>query len=90
MGQDQIDHDQIDRDQAEQHARRIADAVAINRNLARLQAAEHIVAEQAKDEALWCVCDRISEAHLQQELRRLHEAIEGKTGNQCAREALAQ
>ena len=37
------------------------------------------VDEQAEDEALWFDAETISEAYLQAALRRLHEAIEGKT-----------
>ena len=56
--------------------------------LRRLQAAQAIVNEQAEDEGLWCVARSIVEAHLQQELRRLHEAVEGKSRVDCALEAL--
>lgn len=35
-----------------------------------------IVNEQAEDEGLWCIAERIGEAYLQQELRRLHAEIE--------------
>lgn len=46
----------------------------------RLAAIQRLVDAQAKDEALWSVpaegTQRISEAHLQQELRRLHASIE--------------
>lgn len=54
-----------------------------------LGAIQELAGEQAEDEALWCECRYISEAHLQQELRRLHEVIEGKTGAECAEEAMA-
>ena len=47
-----------------------------------------VVEEQAKDEALWCYCDRISEAYIQQELRRLHEIIEGKPKEKAALKAM--
>ena len=55
---------------------------------ARLAAVRAIMDEQAKDEGLWFQAPHASEAYLQQELRRLHEAIEGKTQEQCAREAI--
>jgi hypothetical protein len=48
----------------------------------KLAVAEHfsslqrLVDEQAADEALWFITENISEAYLQQELRRLHAAIE--------------
>lgn len=35
-----------------------------------------VVNEQAEDEGLWCVAETAVEAYLQQELRRLHAAIE--------------
>ena len=38
--------------------------------------AEEIVAEQAEDEGLWFMAATAPEAYLQQELRRLHAAIE--------------
>ena len=37
-----------------------------------------ICAQQAEDEGLWFVAHTASEAYLQQELRKLHSAIEGK------------
>ena len=37
-----------------------------------------LVHSQAEDEALWFIADHMPEAYLQQELRKLHEAIEGK------------
>ena len=60
----------------------------------RLTNAMRIVAEQAGDEGLWGRnldgTTSIVEAYLQQELRRLHEAIEGKAQEECAAEALAE
>jgi hypothetical protein len=54
--------------------------VAIEQDRAQLRA---IVDEQAEDEGLWGVnldgSQNIVEAYLQQELRRLHTAIEGET-----------
>ncbi len=47
-----------------------------------------IVQEQAKDEGLWFVAETAPEAYLQKALRRLHEAIEGKTAKECAIESL--
>lgn len=52
-----------------------------------LRAAE-IVDRQAEDEGLWFQAQTASEAYLQQELRRLHAAIEGKTPEECALEVL--
>ncbi len=49
---------------------RIVDAA---RRVANLQT---VVDEQVKDEGLWFVASTAPEAYLQQELRRLHAAIE--------------
>jgi hypothetical protein len=49
-----------------------------------------LVEEQAKDEGLWFIPQTAPEAYLQQELRKLHAAIEGKIPEQCAREVLAK
>lgn len=37
---------------------------------------KRLVNEQAEDEGLWCNAQNVVEAYLQQELRRLHAAIE--------------
>jgi hypothetical protein len=50
--------------------------------------ARRIAAEQAEDERLWCIPQTAMEAHLQQELRRLTEAVEGKSAHQCAMDAI--
>jgi len=47
-----------------------------------------VVNEQIEDEGLWFHARTASEAYLQQELRRLHETVEGKTRKQCAMEAI--
>jgi hypothetical protein len=39
---------------------------------------QKLVDEQAEDEGLWCEAANIVEAYLQQELRRLHAAIENR------------
>jgi hypothetical protein len=61
---------------------------------ARLREARAIVNAQAEDELLWSRpvvgLQSIQEAYLQKELRRLHEVIEGKTAEECAREALKE
>ncbi len=44
----------------------------------RLRVAQKLVAAQAEDEGLWFVAQTAAEGYLQQELRRLHAAIEGK------------
>ena len=46
-----------------------------------LEALKAMVAEQAEDEGLWFDAQYVTEAYLQQELRRLHEAIEGSLGH---------
>lgn len=56
---------------------------------AGLTAMEAEVNEQAEDECLWCIPGTIVEDHMQRALRRLHAAIEGKSPDECAREALA-
>jgi hypothetical protein len=38
--------------------------------------AQRVVDEQAEDEGLWFIAETATEAYLQQELRRLHAAIE--------------
>lgn len=53
-----------------------------------LQKAEKLVKKQAKDERLWFIVETAAEAYLQQELRKLHEAIEGKSQKECARDFL--
>lgn len=42
----------------------------------RLELVREIVAKQAEDDGLWFVAMDASEAYLQQELRRLHAAVE--------------
>lgn len=37
---------------------------------------KQLVAEQAEDECLWFQADNVCEAYLQQELRKLHKAVE--------------
>ena len=54
----------------------------------RIKTIKDIVNEQANNEALWFEARHITEAYLQQELRRLHEAIEGKTSKECAIEII--
>lgn len=41
--------------------------------------ARAIVYEQAEDEGLWFVAETAAEAYLQQELRRLHTAVEAES-----------
>lgn len=57
---------------------------ANSRNDTKKTEALRVVGEQAEDDGLWFVATRASEVYLQQELRRLHEAIEGKKADQCA------
>jgi hypothetical protein len=49
---------------------------------------QEVVDEQAEDEGLWFIPETITEDILQRALRRLHEAIEGRTSAQCAAEAI--
>lgn len=51
-------------------------------------AIKKLVAEQAEDDGLWFRAETAAEAYLQQELRKLHEAIEGKPAALCALEAI--
>lgn len=55
---------------------------------ARAAAMHAVVDEQAEDEGLWFQPTTITEDILQKALRRLHEAAEGKTAEQCARAVL--
>lgn len=58
-----------------------ADIIAVEAE-AREQALERIQAivnEQAEDEGLWFIAHYLTEAYLQQELRRLHAVIEETT-----------
>jgi len=48
-------------------------------DMGKLKALRQIVDEQAEDESLWFVAETAPEAYLQQELRRLHDAIERAT-----------
>jgi hypothetical protein len=47
-----------------------------------------VVNEQAEDGGLWFVAQTITEDYLQRALRRLHAAVEGKSQERCARDAL--
>ena len=53
-----------------------------------IESARAVVYEQALDDRLWCRPGTIVEATLQNELRRLHEIIEGKSKETCALEAM--
>lgn len=44
-----------------------------------------LVDEQAEDEGLWFVAETAPEAYLQQELRRLHQAVEALRCDQTNR-----
>lgn len=46
--------------------------------LRSLRSIQRVVDEQAEDEGLWFFSTRISEAYLQQELRKLHAMIENE------------
>lgn len=47
-----------------------------------------MVDEQAADDGLWFLAHTAPEAYLQQELRRLHAVVEGRTPDQCAKALL--
>ena len=47
------------------------------RLIAQRDAIQQVVDEQAEDEGLWFRAETAAEAYLQQELRRLHAAVEG-------------
>ena len=49
-----------------------------------------LVEEQANDDGLWFVAETCAEAYLQQELRRLHAVIEGKSPDQYVVDLLAE
>jgi hypothetical protein len=49
---------------------------------------QEIVDEQANDPMLWCVPGTIVEDVLQKALRRLHAAVERRSSEQCARDAI--
>lgn len=49
-----------------------------------------VVNEQAAEPMLWFIPQTPGEEILQLALRRLHAAVEGKSPEQCAREALAK
>ena len=71
-----------------ENARYLIDATKRNR------ASMRIVSEQAGDEGLWGTnvdgTTNIVEAYLQKELRRLHEAVEGKTQLESVIEAVGK
>ena len=48
--------------------------------------AQELVDEQGKDEGLWFIAESVTEALLQQELRKLHAAVEKDT--KCQRECI--
>lgn len=56
----------------------------------RFDTALALISEQAENQGIWFVAQTAPEAYLQQELRRLHEVIEGKSQEQCGREALVK
>ena len=50
-----------------------------------LKSLQALVTKQAGDEGLWFEAETAPEAYLQQELRRLHRAVEDATGVSDAR-----
>ena len=59
-------------------------ATEIKRLQAQNELLEELVATQAADEGLWFIAETAPEAYLQASLRKLHEAVEGKSSEQCA------
>lgn len=60
--------------------KRISKLISIVRKQrAALNNIQKEVDEQAEDEGLWCSAERIVEAYIQQELRKLHSIIESNT-----------
>lgn len=53
-----------------------------------LEEIRSVVSAQAEDNGLWFVAETAAEAYLQQELRRLHEVIEGRAAAECALAAI--
>ena len=70
----------------EDHAKLICNS--LNQSPKPDSAMRQVVDEQANDEGLWCETKYASEAYLQEALRRLHEVIEGKSAEECARAVL--
>jgi hypothetical protein len=52
------------------------------------RAIKALVDEQAEDDGLWFIAETCAEAYVQQALRRLHEAIEGRTSTVVAKSLL--
>jgi predicted small metal-binding protein len=59
-----------------EHMRERHSGLDVTKLRARLNAIREIVNAQAEDGGLWFVAEYATEAYLQQELRRLHAAIE--------------
>lgn len=62
-----------------------SELAALRAELAKIRA---LVAEQAEDAGLWFNPHTAPEAYQQQELRRLHALIEGRSQEECARDAI--
>ena len=77
LASQQAEIDRLDRELTEMARTFGGQAARIDRYEIELRAAREVVAEQAEDEGLWFVARTAPEAYLQQELRRLHAAIEG-------------
>jgi hypothetical protein len=54
------------------------------------RAIKALVDEQARDEGLWFQAETCAEAYVQQALRKLHVAIEGRSPEECARSVLLE
>ena len=56
----------------------------------RLNNALAVVKSQAEDAGLWFIAKTATEAYLQQELRKLHAAVEGRSPQRCAEKFLME
>lgn len=64
------------------------DVAALVAEVRQLEDAKSEVYLQAESPLLWGQAATMQSVHLQTALRRLHEIIEGKTSEQCARAVL--
>lgn len=67
----------VQADQRAENDRLRGEVEELRKDAERLRAASNVVNEQAENDGLWFIPDSVVEAFFQQELRRLHAAIEG-------------
>lgn len=75
-------YDQTVPSHEEPHARWLATIDARDAEIEKIAEARKLVDEQAEDEGIWFKAETAPEAMLQQELRRLHAAVERATGGE--------